>query len=101
MRGCHGVLTGDEIVKKALCPEWELADKGEPGQQPSRELLREDGPVECCLTGAAQRVACLVRQSDSIFGIVHGPAKPVGSASDIPAGPERIQAFGKVGLGGD
>ena len=47
-------LTRDEIIEAALCPERELADEGEPGQQPGGELLRENGPGEWLLAGATQ-----------------------------------------------
>jgi len=88
-------LTGDKIVEVAFRSERELADEGEPGQQPGRELLGEDRPDELLLAAPTPLLACRIGQANSLRGVGHGSAAVVDSALCAVL-PERVQAFGKV-----
>ena len=93
-------LTRDEVVEVVLSPKRELADEGEPGQQPGRELLGEDRPVEWLPFGATPVRACLVGQANGISGVGHGASVIVGSTLGGIAGLEVEQALCEIG-GGD
>ena len=93
-------LTGDKIVDAVLGPEWELADEGEPGYQPSGELLREGSPIERLLPGATVLYACRIGQADCVLGVNHGSSVVIcPSHSDVEFF-EPSQTLDEVGRGG-